>query len=260
MGATLNHPWTHTLLKILMSKIKLAIFDMIKSWERNIRTLARYFLLKFLKRQTLFSVRVSQQGRRQGEAGSGGASAPQCSTDQVTLSQPGGRLCPPQYYQPPGFSDLATGLFNIWFFWNISVKNPCPNKKFWVNFSLKVRLLLLVLFIQVMYKKVYFVKLCPNFVDSPSFHFKIYQKNPLEHFTFRQKSVYLILYHWTWNSTTGIAILHNVSKVPLHVSWLTTFKNSFTCHYFLFSFFLKTIKLSKKHRLLFFPSNCTTNF
>ena len=29
---------------------------------------------------------------------------------QLTLSQPGGRLCPPQYYEPPRFSDLATGL------------------------------------------------------------------------------------------------------------------------------------------------------
>ena len=27
----------------------------------------------------------------------------------------GGRLCPPQYYQPPGFSDLATALMSIIF-------------------------------------------------------------------------------------------------------------------------------------------------
>ena len=51
--------WTsleHTLWRILMSKTKLANFDMIKSWEQNISILARYFLLQFLKGQTLFSV------------------------------------------------------------------------------------------------------------------------------------------------------------------------------------------------------------
>jgi hypothetical protein len=100
-------------------------------------------------------------------------------------------------------------------------KKTCPNKKVWVNFSLKLWLVSLVLFLQVMYKKVYFVKICLNFVDSPSFYFKIYQRIL---WNTSIKSVCWILYPWTWNSTTGIAILHNVSKVPLHVLWLTYFK------------------------------------
>ena len=32
---------------------------------------------------------------------------------QLTLSQPVGRLCPPHYYEPPRFSDLATALIFI---------------------------------------------------------------------------------------------------------------------------------------------------
>ena len=34
-------------------------------------------------------------------ASGGGALDPQFMTKQLTLSQPGGRLCPPQYYEPP---------------------------------------------------------------------------------------------------------------------------------------------------------------
>ena len=47
--------------------------------------------------------------------GLGGLQPPQSLTDQLTLSQPGGAdyICPPQYYHPPGFSDLATGLYMI---------------------------------------------------------------------------------------------------------------------------------------------------
>ena len=91
-----SHPWTHTLLKILMSKIKLAIFDMIKSWERNIRTLARYFLLKFLKGQTLFSScsQLESANRAVARGGLWRLQPPQCSTDQVTLFQPGGQIMP----------------------------------------------------------------------------------------------------------------------------------------------------------------------
>ena len=35
---------------------------------------------------------------------------PQIKEDQLTLSQPGGRLCPPNYNWPPGFSGLPTAL------------------------------------------------------------------------------------------------------------------------------------------------------
>ena len=47
--------------------------------------------------------------------GAGGASAPPNFDRSVNpiSTMGGGRLCPPQYYQvpdPPGFSDLATGL------------------------------------------------------------------------------------------------------------------------------------------------------
>ena len=55
-------------------------------------------------------------------------------------------------------------------------------------FSHKVQLSLLVLFIFHIthVKKVYSTRMCPNFVDSPSFHLKRY---PLKHFTYRQKSI-----------------------------------------------------------------------
>ena len=35
---------------------------------------------------------------------------PQFLADQLTLSQPWGHILPTQYYEPPGFSDLATAL------------------------------------------------------------------------------------------------------------------------------------------------------
>ena len=43
--------------------------------------------------------------------GAGGALAPPVFCKTVNpISTRGDRLCPPQYYEPPGFSDLATGL------------------------------------------------------------------------------------------------------------------------------------------------------
>ena len=51
------------------------------------------------------------QGRRKG--GTLGASAPQCLAEQLTLSQPGGRLCPPQYYKPPQIFRPCDGPKNV---------------------------------------------------------------------------------------------------------------------------------------------------
>ena len=48
---------------------------------------------------------------------------PQISADQLTLSQPGGHILPTQYYEPPGFSDLAMALQTAtWIFANICKK------------------------------------------------------------------------------------------------------------------------------------------
>ena len=53
---------------------------------------------------------------KQGE-GEAKAKPPGCFSGQLTLSQPGGRLCPSQYYKPPptpsGFSDLTTALSHV---------------------------------------------------------------------------------------------------------------------------------------------------
>ena len=50
-------------------------------------------------------------------AGGQGGHCPQTFNDELTLSQPGsrwGRLCPPHYYLPPGYSDLPTALPQIY--------------------------------------------------------------------------------------------------------------------------------------------------
>ena len=44
------------------------------------------------------------------EPGDRGAFAPHILEDELTLVQPGVRLCPPHYYLPPFFSDLPTAL------------------------------------------------------------------------------------------------------------------------------------------------------
>ena len=47
---------------------------------------------------TSYPPAIGQQGcRKQG----GGAQAPQILADQLTLSEPGGRLCPAHYYVSP---------------------------------------------------------------------------------------------------------------------------------------------------------------
>ena len=46
----------------------------------------------------------------QGRSAAKGGAAPQVLDEELTLSQPGGRLYPPQYYDPLGFSDLATAM------------------------------------------------------------------------------------------------------------------------------------------------------
>ena len=38
--------------------------------------------------------------------GAGGAGKPQTFSDQLTLSQPGSKLCPPYYYRPPDFQTI----------------------------------------------------------------------------------------------------------------------------------------------------------
>ena len=65
---------------------------------------------------------------------------------------------------------------------------------------------LLVVFIYVTFKKVYTVKMCPNFVGSSSFHFKESFKTLHSY-----SKIYWILYPLTHNSTTGIAT-KNVNK------------------------------------------------
>ena len=105
-----------------------------------------------------------------------------------------------------------------------------------------------------MYKKVYFVKLCPNFVGSPSFHFKIYQR---------------IL----WNTSLlgkspsiGFCIPERETPQPVlpyctmsqkcHYKCydLHTLNNSFTCDYCLFAFLIKAyiVYLRNKHTLLIY--------
>ena len=51
------------------------------------------------------------QAHRKG-GGLGGATAPPPVFSRTVnpISTRGSRLCPPQYYEPPGFSDLATAL------------------------------------------------------------------------------------------------------------------------------------------------------
>ena len=59
-----------------------------------------------------------------------GTMAPQILADQSTLSPPGGRLCPPHYYSPHGFSDLPTALLLYDF---ASLLTQCK-KNFFVRF------------------------------------------------------------------------------------------------------------------------------
>ena len=54
--------------------------------------LSKLGLLRYAN-ETCLHIRAVARGQ--------GLQPPQCLTDQLTLSQPGGRLCPPQYYQPP---------------------------------------------------------------------------------------------------------------------------------------------------------------
>ena len=72
-----------------------------------------------------------------GEGGLGGALAhPQFLAEQLILSQPGGRLCPPQYYEPPGFSDLAKSMKNYlqafsWIFLDRIKRTGCNKRTGW---------------------------------------------------------------------------------------------------------------------------------
>ena len=58
-----------------------------------------------------------------------------------------------------------------------------------------------------MFKKIYFVKTDPKFVGSPWFHFKIYQKNSLEHTSLLGKSLMnfvspnMKLHNWSCNNS-----------------------------------------------------------
>ena len=64
-----------------------------------------------------------EQGCRQ--RGAGGASAPQYLTDQLTLSQQGGgRLCPPQYKQPPRIFRPCDGPVG-----RTCLSSPCSAKR-----------------------------------------------------------------------------------------------------------------------------------
>ena len=55
-------------------------------------------------------------GRPVAKGGLGGCSPPVCSRTVNPISTRGSRLCPPQYYKPPGFSDLATALLGQHYF------------------------------------------------------------------------------------------------------------------------------------------------
>ena len=57
-----------------------------------------------------------------------------------------------------------------------SVLKPktCPDKNFWIFFFIEITIFIIGTFYK--YKKVYFVKIVPNFVGSPTSHFKRYQR------------------------------------------------------------------------------------
>ena len=95
-----------------------------------------------------------------------------------------------------------------------------------------------------MYKKVYFVKLCPNFVGSPSFHFKIYQrilwntsllgKSPSIGFCIPERETPQPVLPYCTMSQKCHYMCHYLGTM-----YIGTFKNSFTCDYILpFLFFL----------------------